>query len=92
MAKGALANANHPPALREAQVAAQQLPLQNLLVFTDLKQAILQQVSLSSEQRRQRFRSLDLGKSGRPFFFGSTAPGHLLQMATVQGRHRRANP
>ncbi len=48
-------------------MAAQQLPIQNLLVFTDLKRAILQRVGLSPEQHRQRFRSLDLGDSGRPF-------------------------
>ncbi|XP_058624167.1 uncharacterized protein LOC131535173 [Onychostoma macrolepis] len=51
----------------EAQVAAQQLPVQNLLVFTDLKRAILQRVGWSPEQHRQRFRSLELGDSGRPF-------------------------
>ncbi len=51
----------------EAQMAAQQLPIQNLLVFTDLKRAILQRVGLSPEQHRQRFRSLDLGDSGHPF-------------------------
>ncbi|XP_077094868.1 uncharacterized protein LOC143746729 [Siphateles boraxobius] len=51
----------------EAQAAAQQLPVQNLLVFDDLKRAILQRVGRSPEQHRQRFRSLDLGESGRPF-------------------------
>ncbi len=51
----------------EVQMAAQQLPIQNLLVFTDLKRAILQRVGLSPEQHRQRFRSLELGDSGRPF-------------------------
>ncbi len=51
----------------EAQMAAQQLPIQNLLVFTDLKRAILQRVGLSPEQHRQWFWSLDLGDSGRHF-------------------------
>ena len=51
----------------ESQVAAQQLPVANLLVFDDLKRAILQRVGRSPEQHRQRFRSLDLGESGRPF-------------------------
>ncbi|KAF4107832.1 hypothetical protein G5714_012196 [Onychostoma macrolepis] len=51
----------------EAQVAAQQLPVPNLLVFDDLKRAILQRVGRSPEQHRQRFRSLVLGESGRPF-------------------------
>ncbi|XP_048062887.1 neurotrophin receptor-interacting factor 1-like [Megalobrama amblycephala] len=51
----------------ESQVAAQQLPIQNLLVFNDLKRAILQRVGRSPEQHRQRFRSLELGEAGRPF-------------------------
>ncbi|XP_026111956.1 uncharacterized protein LOC113090133 [Carassius auratus] len=51
----------------EAQVAAQQLPVANLLVFNDLKRAIIQRVGRSPEQHRQRFRSLDLGEAGRPF-------------------------
>ncbi|KAK9959489.1 hypothetical protein ABG768_009613 [Culter alburnus] len=51
----------------ESQVAAQQLPVRNLLVFEDLKRAIIQRVGRSPEQHRQRFRSLELGESGRPF-------------------------
>ncbi|XP_048040372.1 uncharacterized protein LOC125264751 [Megalobrama amblycephala] len=51
----------------EAQVAAQQLPVQNLLVYDDLRRAIVQRVGRTPEQHRQRFRSLDLGESGRPF-------------------------
>ncbi len=43
----------------EAQLAAQQLPVQNLLVYDDLKRAILQRVGRSPEQHRQCFRSLD---------------------------------
>ena len=42
-------------------------PVRNLLVFDDLKRAILQRVSRSPEQHRQRFHSLGLGESGRPF-------------------------
>ncbi len=42
----------------EAQLAAQQLPVQNLLVYDDLKRAILQRVGRSPEQHRQRFHSL----------------------------------
>ncbi len=51
----------------EAQLAAQQLPVQNLLVYDDLKRAILQRVGRSPEQHHQRFRSLELGENGRPF-------------------------
>ncbi|XP_067228717.1 neurotrophin receptor-interacting factor homolog [Chanodichthys erythropterus] len=51
----------------ESQVAAQQLPAENLLVFDDLRRAIVQRVGRTPEQHRQRFRSLDLGESGRPF-------------------------
>ncbi len=48
-------------------MAAQQLPVQNLLVYDDLKGAILQQVGRSPEQHCQRFRSLELGENDRPF-------------------------
>ncbi len=51
----------------EVQLAAQQLPVQNLLVYDDLKRAILQRVGRNPEQHRQCFRSLELGENGRPF-------------------------
>ncbi|XP_067305339.1 zinc finger and SCAN domain-containing protein 21-like [Pseudorasbora parva] len=51
----------------EAQLAAQQLPVKNLLVYEDLRRAILQRVGFSPEQHRQRFRSLTLGEDSRPF-------------------------
>ncbi len=51
----------------ESQLAAQQLPVQNLLVYDDLKRAILQRVGRSPEQHRQRFRTLELGENGRTF-------------------------
>ncbi|XP_067305994.1 zinc finger protein with KRAB and SCAN domains 7-like [Pseudorasbora parva] len=51
----------------EAQAAAQQLPVANLLDYDDLKKAILQRVGRSPEQHRQRFRSLEWGEAGRPF-------------------------
>lgn len=51
----------------EAQVAAQQLPVANLLAYDDLKRAILQRVGHTPEQHRERFRSRELGDSGRPF-------------------------
>ncbi len=69
----------------EAQVAAQQLPVENLLAYADLKRAILQRVGRSPEQHRQRFRSVDLGDSGRPFILGSTAPRRLPQVADGRG-------
>ncbi|XP_056618139.1 uncharacterized protein LOC130432669 [Triplophysa dalaica] len=53
----------------EAQMAAQQLPVENLLKYADLKKAILERVGLSPEQHRQRFRSLELGDRGQPFAF-----------------------
>ncbi|XP_077091535.1 uncharacterized protein LOC143743618 [Siphateles boraxobius] len=53
----------------EAQIAAQQLPVRNLLVYEDLKRAILQRVGRSPEQSRQQFRSMEFGESGRPFIF-----------------------
>ncbi len=51
----------------EAQVAAQQLPVANLLAYEDLKRAILQRVGRNPEQHRQCFRSMELGDYGRPF-------------------------
>uniref|UniRef100_A0A9J7ZXM5 SCAN box domain-containing protein n=1 Tax=Cyprinus carpio carpio TaxID=630221 RepID=A0A9J7ZXM5_CYPCA len=42
-------------------------PFQNLLVYRDLKRAILQRVGRTPEQHRQRFRTLTLEESGRPF-------------------------
>ncbi|XP_067296535.1 uncharacterized protein [Pseudorasbora parva] len=53
----------------EAQVAAHQLPVPNLLVYDDLKRAILQRVGRTPEQHRQRFRTLTLDEFGRPFVF-----------------------
>ncbi|MGL5565689.1 MAG: hypothetical protein ACRDC4_08130, partial [Plesiomonas sp.] len=53
----------------EALIAAHQLPVPNLLVYDDLKRAILQRVGRSPEQHRQRFRTLALEESGRPFVF-----------------------
>ncbi|XP_067301231.1 uncharacterized protein [Pseudorasbora parva] len=51
----------------EAQAAAQQLPVANLLDYDDLKRAIIQRVGRTPEQHRQRFRSLEWGETGRPF-------------------------
>ncbi|XP_057183752.1 uncharacterized protein LOC130550329 [Triplophysa rosa] len=51
----------------EAQVAAQQLPPENLLVYAELRRAILQRVGRSPEEHRQRFRSLGLAETGRPY-------------------------
>ncbi|XP_067296475.1 uncharacterized protein [Pseudorasbora parva] len=51
----------------EAQAAAQQLPVANLLEYEDLKRAIIQRVGRTPEQHRQRFRSLEWGEAGRPF-------------------------
>lgn len=56
-----------PLLMGEAQMAAQLLPVQNLLAYEDLKKAILQRVGRSPEQHCQHFRSLDLGESGWPF-------------------------
>lgn len=41
----------------EVQVASQvQVPVENLLVYEDLKRVILQQVGLSPEKQQQRFK------------------------------------
>lgn len=54
---------------RYCQGSPRELPssCQSSPVYEDLKRAILQQVGLSPEQQRHRFRPLDLGKSGRPY-------------------------
>ncbi len=64
----------------EAQLAAQQLSVQNLLVYNDLKRAILQRVCRNSEQHRQHFRSLELGENGRPFVMA-----HQLRTRAADG-------
>ncbi|XP_067305555.1 uncharacterized protein [Pseudorasbora parva] len=51
----------------EAQAAAQQLPVANLLDYDDLKRAIIQRVGRTPEQHRQHFRSLEWSETGRPF-------------------------
>ncbi len=51
----------------EVQLAAQQLPVANVLAYEDPKRAILQRIGRNPEQHRQRFRSVELGDCGRPF-------------------------
>ncbi len=51
----------------EVQVAAQQLPVANLLAYGDLKRVILQRVGRNPEQHQQRFCSVELGDNVRPF-------------------------
>ncbi len=80
-----------PLLTREAQLAAQQLPVQNLLVYDDLKRAILQRVGRSPEQHRQRFPIAGAGGERPALRDGSPAPGRLLQMAVGRGRLRRAD-
>ncbi len=69
----------------KAQVAAPQLTVQNLLVFDDLKRAILQRVGRSPEQHRQRFRSLVLGESGRPFVMAQQLRGSCRKWLLAEG-------
>ncbi len=73
----------------EAQLAAQQLPVQNLLVYEDLKRAILQRVGRSPEQHRQRFRSLELGEKGRPFVMAHQLRDACRRWLLAVGRGRR---
>lgn len=53
----------------EAQFAAQQFPVMNLLEYPDLKWAILQRVGHTPEQHHQCFCSLTLSELGYPFTF-----------------------
>ncbi len=75
----------------EAQLAAQQLPVQNLLVYDYLKRAILQRVGRSPEQHRQRFQFAGAWGERPALRDGSPAPGRLPQMAVGRGRRRRPN-
>ncbi len=73
----------------EAQVAAQQLPVANLLAYADLKQAILQRVGRNPEQHRQRFRSVELGDSGRPFVMAQQLRDACRKVAHGRATRRR---
>ncbi len=69
------------------RVAAQHLPVANLLAYDDLKRAILQCFGRTPEQHRQRFRSVELGDCGRrPFVMASAAPGRVPQVALGRAR------
>ncbi len=75
----------------EAQLAAQQLPVQNLLVYDDLKRAILQR---RRPEPRAAPPALPIAGAGgeRPALRdGSPAPGRLPQMAVGRGRRRIAD-
>lgn len=66
----------------EADMAAQQLPVQDLLDYQE-KRANLQRVGLTSEQPRQR--SLDLGESGRPFVMAQQLRDTCRSWLVVEG-------
>ncbi len=69
----------------EVQMAAQQLPVANLVAYDDLKRAILQRDCCSPEQHRQRFRSADLGDSGRPFVMAQQLRGACHKWLLAEG-------
>ncbi len=76
----------------EAQVAAQQLPVTNLLAYEDLQRAILQRVGRNPEQHRQRFRSCRARGQRPTIRDGPAAPGRLPQVAHGRvTRHRGGN-
>ncbi|XP_042571950.1 uncharacterized protein LOC122135788 [Cyprinus carpio] len=75
----------------EAQKAAQQLPVPNLLVYADLKRAILQRVGFSPEQHRQRFRSLELTEAGRPFVLAQQLRDTCRKWLLAGGKRLRDN-
>ncbi len=89
MAPDELASAPHSVLSGEAQLAAQQLLVQNLLVYDDLKRAILQRVGRNPEQHRQRFRSLELGENGRPFVMAHQLRDACRRWLLARGRRRR---
>ncbi|XP_057178616.1 uncharacterized protein LOC130547009 [Triplophysa rosa] len=69
----------------EAQVAAQQLPPESLLVYAELKKAILQRVGRSPEQHRQRFRSLGLAEAGRPYLLAQQLRDSCRKWLVAEG-------
>ncbi len=73
----------------EAQLAAQQLPVQNLLVYNDLKRAILQRVGLNPETTSSALPIAGAGGKQPALRDGSTAPGRVPQMAVGWGRRCR---
>ncbi|XP_052387247.1 uncharacterized protein LOC127934122 [Carassius gibelio] len=75
----------------EVQVVAQQLPVANLLAYDDLKRAILQRVGRNPKQHQQRFRSRELGDSGRPFMMAQQLNGHLPQVVVGGGSQCRGS-
>ncbi|XP_039513052.1 uncharacterized protein LOC120468602 [Pimephales promelas] len=70
----------------ESQLAAHQLPVSSLLVYQDLRRAILQRVGRSAEQHRQRFRSLTLEEAGRPFVMAQQLRDSCRKWLVAEGR------
>ncbi|XP_073790166.1 uncharacterized protein [Danio rerio] len=70
----------------EAQIAAQQLPAQNLLEYAHLKRAILQRAGRNPEEQRQLFRSLVLAEGGRPFAFAQQLRDACRRWLVQDGR------
>ncbi len=74
----------------EAQLAAQQLPVQNLLVYDDLKRAILQRVRPEPRATSPALTIAGAGGKRPALRDGSPAPGRVPQMAV--GRQKRRRP
>ncbi len=73
----------------EAQLAAQQLPVQNLLVYDDLKRAILQRVGRNPKQTSPALPIAGAGGKRPALRDGSPAPGRVPQMAVGRRKQRR---
>ncbi|KAI2647531.1 SCAN domain-containing SCAND2P [Labeo rohita] len=63
----------------------EQMPVQNILVYDDLKRAILQQVSLNPEQHRQLFGLLELGENGQPLVMAQQVRDTCCRLLLVGG-------
>ncbi len=73
----------------EAQMAAHQLPVQNLLVYDDLKRAILQRVGLNPRTTPSVLQITGDGGKLPTLHDGSAAPGRVPQMTVSRGRRLR---
>ncbi len=78
--------ASSPLLTGEAQLAAQQLPVQNLLVYDDLKRAILQAGRPEPRAAPPALSFTGAGGERPALRDGSPAPGRLPQMAVGRGR------
>ncbi len=75
----------------EAQVAAQQLPVANLLAYEDLKRVIMQRVGRNPEQHQSTLPLRGARGLRLTVCDGSAAPGRMPQVAHGRAMRRRGS-